>query len=70
MAIRLDLSGGLWGRRPMPSDEIWLRDSDIVLVPKMPIQRIADAIDLYSTQGLYGIFPTQFDVFDGAAVFP
>lgn len=70
MAIRLDLSGGLWGRRPMPSDEIWLRDSDIVLVPKMPIQRIADAIDLYFTQGLYGIFPTQFDVFDGAAVFP
>ena len=69
MAIRLDLSGGLWGRRPMPSDEIWLRDSDIVLVPKMPIQRIADAIDLYFTQGLYGIFPTQFDVFDGAAVF-
>ena len=70
MALRLDLSAGLWGRRPMPSDEIWLRDSDIVLVPKMPIQRIADAIDLYFTQGLYGVFPTQFDVFDGQAVFP
>ncbi len=69
MALRLDLSGGVWGHRPMPSDEIWLRDSDIVLVPKMPIQRVADAIDLYFTQGLYGVFPARFGVFDGQAVF-
>ncbi len=66
MAIRLDLSGGLWGKRPMPSDEIWLRDSDIVLVPKMPIQRIADAVDLYFTQSFYGIFPVSF--VDGVSI--
>jgi polysaccharide export outer membrane protein len=29
MATKLDLSGALWGNRPHPSDEIWLRDSDI-----------------------------------------
>jgi polysaccharide export outer membrane protein len=69
MAIRLDLSGGLWGHRPMPSDEIWLRDSDLVLVPKMPIQRVADAVNLYFTQGLYGVFPAQFGLFDGQAIF-
>jgi polysaccharide biosynthesis/export protein len=62
MALRLDLAGGLHGMRPMPSDEIWLRDSDIVLVPKMPIQRIADAVDLYFTRTIYGIFPSQFQV--------
>ena len=60
MAIRLDLAGGLHGKQPFPSDEIWLRDSDIVLVPKMPIQRIADAVDLYFTRTLYGIFPGDF----------
>ncbi len=69
MAVRLDLSGGLHGQQPLPSDEIWLRDQDIVLVPKQPIQRIVDAIDLYFTQGLYSIFPAEFGVFDGQAEF-
>lgn len=59
MATKLDLSGALHGMRPHPSDEIWLRDSDIVLLPKMPIQRLADVVDLYFTQTLFGIFPNQ-----------
>ena len=59
MALRLDLAGALQGQRPYPSDEIWLRDSDIVLVPKKPIQRVADIINLYFTQGFYGIFPPE-----------
>jgi polysaccharide export outer membrane protein len=62
MAVRLDLAGGLQGKRPAPADEIWLRDSDIVLVPKAPIQRLADAVDLYFTKSIYGVFPTQFNV--------
>ena len=69
MAIRLDLAGGLNGHRPMPSDEIWLRDSDIVLVPKTPILRVADAVDLYFTRSLYAMFPVELGVFDGQAVF-
>lgn len=64
MALRLDLAGGLYGKRPMPSDEIWLRDSDIVLIPKMPILRVADAVDLYFTRTLYSIFPAELGVFD------
>ena len=38
LATRLDIRGALYGERPSPSDEIWLRDSDIVVVPKMPIR--------------------------------
>ena len=64
MAVRIDLAGGLHGKRPFPSDEIWIRDSDIILVPKAPIQRAADAVDLYFTRTLYGILPVQF-AFDG-----
>lgn len=59
MATRLDLAGGLYGRRPYPSDEIWLRDSDIVLVPPKPIQRLSEAVDLYLTRTLYSIIPEQ-----------
>ena len=59
IATRLDLGGALNGRRPFPSDEIWLRDSDIVWVPKKPIQRLSEAVNQYLTQTLYAIFPQQ-----------
>ena len=68
MAIKLDLAGGLFGKKPIPSDEIWLRDSDIVLIPKTPILRLADAVELYFTRTLYGIFPSELGVFDAQAI--
>jgi polysaccharide export outer membrane protein len=68
MAIKLDLAGGLFGKQPIPSDEIWLRDSDIVLIPKTPILRLADAIELYFSRTLYGIFPSELGVFDAQSI--
>ena len=59
IATRLDLSGALYGKTPHPSDDLWLRDSDVVLIPQKPIKRFADAIDLYFTQSFYGIFPFE-----------
>ncbi len=69
VATKLDLSGALWGHRPHPSDDLWLRHSDIVLLPKNPGQRIADFVEVYFSRGLYGVFPTQgFAVsFDGVS---
>lgn len=69
IATKLDLNGALNGRRPHPSDEIWLRDSDIVLVPKKPIQLLSEAVSQYLTQTIYAIFPQQgvqfnFDSFE------
>ncbi len=58
-ATKLDLNGAMLGKRPHPSDEIWLRDSDIVLIPKKPIQRLSEAVDLYLQSTLYSIFPQQ-----------
>ena len=68
MALKLDLSGGLLGKKPLPVDEIWLRDSDIVLIPKSPILRLADAVELYFTRSLYSIFPSELGVFDAQSV--
>ena len=68
MATKLDLQGGLFGKQPIPSDEIWLRDSDIVLIPKTPILRLADAIELYFSRSLYGIFPSELGVFDAQSI--
>ncbi len=69
IATKVDLSGAFWGRRPQPSDDLWLRDSDIVLIPKTPGQRIADFVEIYFTRGLYGVLPSQgFAVrFDGVS---
>ncbi len=57
MATMVDIRGALQGRRPTPADEIWLNDSDIVVVPKTPIEVVDEAIDQYFTRGLYSLFP-------------
>lgn len=57
MATMLDIKGALYGRRPAPADEIWLNDSDIIVVPKTPIQATDDLIGQYFTSGLYSLFP-------------
>ncbi len=62
MATRLDLRAALGGRRPCPTDEIWLRDSDIVLVPKSDLLATDDFIQLVFTRGLYGVVPLNVGV--------
>jgi polysaccharide export outer membrane protein len=60
LATKLDLNGAWNGERPIPSDEIWIRDSDVVAVPRMPIQRFDDLVELYMTRGVYSVFPIGF----------
>ncbi|NIL97522.1 MAG: sugar ABC transporter substrate-binding protein [Planctomycetales bacterium] len=57
MATKLDIRGALYGKRPCPADEIWIRDSDIVVVPKSPILVADEFIELVFTRGIYGVFP-------------
>lgn len=52
VATKLNLAGALYGNHPTPADEIFLRDSDVILIPKRPIQRVDDIIDLVFTQGI------------------
>jgi len=57
MATMLDVRGALYGRRPTPADEIWINDSDVIVVPKSPIQATNEVINQYFTRGLYSLFP-------------
>ncbi|MEJ5340880.1 MAG: polysaccharide biosynthesis/export family protein [Thermogutta sp.] len=57
MATMLNLEAALHGNKATPCDEIWLSDSDVVILPKSFIQRADDFIELVFTRGIYGVFP-------------
>lgn len=59
VSTMLDLRGGQLGKRPNPSDEIWLRDSDLIIVPPTPIKSFGNAVQQVFTDGLYRIVPFQ-----------
>ncbi len=59
MATMLDLRGAIYARRPVPADDIWLNDSDIVLVPKSPIKQADDFIEQVFTRGIYSLVPRE-----------
>lgn len=57
MATKLNLRPHLDCKKPCNGDEIWLRDSDIVIVPKSPLLQADDFIDLVFTRGIYKVLP-------------
>ncbi len=61
-ATVLDLRRALLGLEPCPADEIWLRDNDIVIVPKRHITRFDEWIERVFSRGLYGIIPVSGSV--------
>jgi polysaccharide export outer membrane protein len=73
-ATALDLKAALLGRNPCPSGEIWVSDSDVIMIPKTRLQWCDNNIDLIFTQGLYKIIPfstnagVQWAYFSGAAI--
>ncbi|TWT88934.1 Polysaccharide biosynthesis/export protein [Pseudobythopirellula maris] len=58
-ATMVDIRGALYGRRPVPADEIWLGDSDVVLVPKSPIEVADELIEQVFTRGIYAAVPLE-----------
>jgi polysaccharide biosynthesis/export protein len=57
VSTMLDLRGAHLGKRPNPSDEIWLRDNDLIIVPPRPIQVFNDFVRQVFTDGLYPMVP-------------
>ena len=62
MATKLKLHDALFGKRPCPAGEIWLHDSDVVILPKQPIQWTGDLIELIFTRGIYGVVPMFYAI--------
>ncbi len=62
MATRLNLCGALYGKQPCPPDEIWIRDSDTIIVPKTAIETADELIEQVFTRGIYGVLPVSIGV--------
>ncbi len=62
MATRLDLHSTVFNPQPCPEGEIWIRDNDIIIVPKHPILVMDDLIELIFTRGVYGVVPVIFGI--------
>lgn len=58
-AAMLNLESTLHGHNACPADEIWLSDSDVIILPKNFLQRADDFIEMVFTRGIYGVFPMQ-----------
>lgn len=56
-ATMLDIRGALFARDRCPDGEIWLADSDVVVVPQSRILQIDNIINLVFTRGVYGVAP-------------
>lgn len=62
LATMINLEGALFGSKPCPPGEIWIDDSDIVIVPKSKILIADDFINLTFTRGIYGVFPLSSQI--------
>jgi polysaccharide export outer membrane protein len=57
IATKVSIYDALYKRNLCAPGEQWLRDADIVVVPKSPILVADDFIELVFTRGIYGIVP-------------
>ncbi|MGB0599890.1 MAG: hypothetical protein ACPGLY_24660 [Rubripirellula sp.] len=60
----LDLQGAVYGKRPTPADEFWLRDGDVVIVPDRPILRFNNWAEQIFANWRYRILPMQIEMGD------
>jgi polysaccharide export outer membrane protein len=68
LATMVDLQGAmLYANQPCPAGEIWLNDSDVIILPKGKILLCDDFINLVFTRGVYGILPFGTSYSWGAA---
>ncbi len=62
LATMINLECALFGKQPCPAGEIWIDDSDVILVPKSKILIADDFIELVFTRGIYGVFPMSTQI--------
>ena len=60
MGCKISVNDILYGRTVCPRCDIWLADSDVVIVPKSDLLRTDDFINLLFMRGIYSVLPATF----------
>jgi polysaccharide export outer membrane protein len=68
LATKLNIRPALFGKRRCLADEIWLRDSDVVVVPENEVLQAANFIDLVFTRSIYGVLPISVGIAAGSSL--
>ncbi len=53
----LDLRQAVLGREAHPCDEIWVRDGDVIILPRTPVRVLTNFVRMVFTEGVYGVMP-------------
>ena len=62
VATMLDLRDAVLGRQMCPASEIWVSDSDLIIVPQSKIQLCNKWVEQLFTKGIYGVVPLSGSV--------
>ncbi|GAB5404373.1 MAG: polysaccharide biosynthesis/export family protein [Aureliella sp.] len=57
IATLVDLAGMHYGHSLTTTDDIEVRDSDLIIVPLKPVARFGDLVENVFTRGIYGVLP-------------
>jgi len=57
MGSVINLNDTLYRGKQCPRDDIWIADSDVVIVPKTHLLKADDMIEMVFTRGIYGVIP-------------
>jgi len=60
MGCKINVNDILRGYTVCPRNDIWVADSDVIILPKDNLLRTDDFINLLFTRGIYSVFPATF----------
>lgn len=62
IATTVNLDAALYGKQPCPPGELWVSDSDVIVVPKGKLLIADEFIEQVFLRGVYGVFPLNASV--------
>jgi polysaccharide biosynthesis/export protein len=59
LSTMVDVRAAALGREAHPTDEIWVRDGDVIILPSTPIKLFDNFVRQVFTEGIYGVVPVN-----------
>jgi polysaccharide export outer membrane protein len=57
LATKVNLRAAFAGKQPCPEGDIWVGDSDLIIIPRSKIERFDNFTELVFSRGVFGVIP-------------